>query len=450
MGAQSFPIQAINNFVYSTYLPINASKVFTDGQLVASSGIYRTTITGNGGIAYLTSPKNPVTMTLSGSTINATYTLTSGVITPTATFSGITNVTINASLNQIPSAFVSSTLSSSRPWTNIAYGSGTYVATSALTGTTQSGAYSTNSGQTWTGVNIPIGQNADNYGMPITTNGSGTFVALGISTTSGAISTNNGQTWSTTTIPNNSYASMAYGNGYYIGIVYNGGIYSTNGTTWTSFLFSTAGGVTLNAGSKIVYTPSYSAAGTFVVVQAGYGQAAAAYASAPGTWYAGGTLINSANINWLGIAVSSGTLGGSNSTFVAVGASGVGGATTLATGAYLSNANPTGNSAWNTMTLPAKKVWTNIAYSNGYFVAISVDASRPSSGTTSAYSPDGITWTASTMPTTASWCEIAAGSGSSFVAVGGYYSSNQVSAYFVPYPNLPATYGIYAGPTTIN
>jgi hypothetical protein len=53
---------------------------------------------------------------------------------------------------------------------------------------------------------------------------------------------------------------------------------------------------------------------------------------------------------------------------------------------------------WTAGTLPSSSSnWNSIAYGNNRFVAVS-----NTSGTIAAYSLDGITWTASTLPATAS------------------------------------------------
>lgn len=71
---------------------------------------------------------------------------------------------------------------------------------------------------------------------------------------------------------------------------------------------------------------------------------------------------------------------------------------------------------WTARTLPSSSNWQSVAYGAGLAVAVS-----STSGTTAASTPDAITWTARTLPATASWQAIAYGGGSieKFVAVAG-------------------------------
>jgi type II secretory pathway pseudopilin PulG len=68
---------------------------------------------------------------------------------------------------------------------------------------------------------------------------------------------------------------------------------------------------------------------------------------------------------------------------------------------------------WAAATLPSSATWQSVAYANGKFVAVG-------SNNSAAYSSDGITWTATTIPSTAggSWASIFYGGGK-FAAIGG-------------------------------
>ena len=106
MGSQTFPTPVtIVTAPYSTIPLVNTNKALLDGSLTTVTG-YTTTITGTGGSAYLFVGSNTATFTLSGSTINQSYTVSSGNSVSTATFSGVTNVTIAA---QTPYIYAPST-----------------------------------------------------------------------------------------------------------------------------------------------------------------------------------------------------------------------------------------------------------------------------------------------------------------------------------------------------
>ena len=67
---------------------------------------------------------------------------------------------------------------------------------------------------------------------------------------------------------------------------------------------------------------------------------------------------------------------------------------------------------WTSRTMPSTNAWTSIAVNSaGLFCAVG-----NTSGTAAATSPDGITWTARTLPSTATWCSIAY-NGTNFVAI---------------------------------
>ncbi len=67
---------------------------------------------------------------------------------------------------------------------------------------------------------------------------------------------------------------------------------------------------------------------------------------------------------------------------------------------------------WSTSNMPASAEWTNVASGNARFVAISASAGSD----TAAYSLNGVEWTAASMPTTSIWTGVAFG-GSGFMAV---------------------------------
>ena len=72
---------------------------------------------------------------------------------------------------------------------------------------------------------------------------------------------------------------------------------------------------------------------------------------------------------------------------------------------------------WTQRTLPSSSQWNSIAWNGTVFCAIS-----STSGTVAATSPDGITWTARTLPTSQVWNSIA-WNGTLFAVVGGSAST---------------------------
>ena len=70
-------------------------------------------------------------------------------------------------------------------------------------------------------------------------------------------------------------------------------------------------------------------------------------------------------------------------------------------------------SSWTARTLPSSAGWQSVTYGNGVFVAVATGG-----GTAAATSPDGITWTAGTLPSSAPWQSVTYGNGV-FVAVAG-------------------------------
>jgi len=67
------------------------------------------------------------------------------------------------------------------------------------------------------------------------------------------------------------------------------------------------------------------------------------------------------------------------------------------------NAYSTNGITWSASTLPSADFWYGITYGNGYFVAIATGT------TAAAYSTNGTTWTASTMPSSAGWTAVTYG-----------------------------------------
>lgn len=133
------------------------------------------------------------------------------------------------------------------------YGNGYFVA--AWQGGTA--AYRSNDGGTsWTSASVGTGKNW----ASIATDGAGKWVMLsGNNTTTGTRSSNDGQTWADTgTFTSESYYSLGYVRGYFVGLrnTAGGGIYSADGSAWSTFTFT---GIT---------TPAYPGVGQGVYVAA--------------------------------------------------------------------------------------------------------------------------------------------------------------------------------------
>ena len=93
----------------------------------------------------------------------------------------------------------------------------------------------------------------------------------------------------------------------------------------------------------------------------------------------------------------------------------------------LNAAYSTNGTSWTASTMPSSNSWYGVTYGNGYFVAVQGSGSTPG-----AYSTNGTTWTASTMPSADTWIGVTYGNGY-FVAVAsnttpnGAYSTNGIT-----------------------
>jgi hypothetical protein len=174
-------------------------------------------------------------------------------------------------------------------------------------------------------------------------------------------------------MPASDFASIAYGGGTYVIVGGTSSVAtSTSGSLWQTRTIPTLGAGTYSA---VAYGNR-----TFVAISTG--NVATAVSSAGASWTAGGNLPTSTA--WSSIAYG-------NGRFVAIASSSRAVAVSLNKGVSWI-ASPAG--------LPISTLWTKVAYGQGQFVAIA-------SGTNvCATSPDGITWTARTMPSSSSWAGI--------------------------------------------
>ena len=189
-------------------------------------------------------------------------------------------------------------------------------------------------------------------------------------------------TASTGSLPNGSYASIAYGAGYWLAI---GGTASAvrtlDGDTWAS-----AGTIATTSGTwqGIAYGNGY-----FVAIPTG-DSISAVSSNSGGTWSSGGTL--PASTTWSSIAYG-------NGRFVALAATGRV-AYSVNNGTNWTNA-PSATGA-TTSVLSSSYTWKKVAYGQGLFYAIGT-------GSICATSPDGINWTTRNMSSSSSWIGIAFG-----------------------------------------
>jgi hypothetical protein len=234
------------------------------------------------------------------------------------------------------------------------------------------------------------------------------FVSTSYDSANSAYSTD-GVTWTASTMPATaSWSSVVYGNGKFVAFRdYGDGAHSTDGITWTEFSTS----YPAEPWASAIY-----ADGKFVAVS---NSASSIYVSTDGARWDQNSLTTFSN--WSSIAY------GSGSFVVASGNAAV---------------QSTDAITWTEIpdVITGGYNQTHLAYGLGKFVAVFEN----NSGTdNSAYSTDGVTWTASTMPSSAAWSSIAYANGK-FVAISSYggsaYSTNGVSW---TQSNMPST--IYNG-----
>ena len=240
-----------------------------------------------------------------------------------------------------------------------------------------------------TAIATPVMSNAGVSGYTITNAGSGytsvptitvldttaRYVAISGSTGDNCYATRAsiaaGSTWTAgTSTAKTDLTSLTYGNGVYVAV---GGtasaVSSTSGNIWTSRTIPT-----LSTGT---YSSVTYGNGTFVAISTG--SLETAISSNGNSWATGGNLPSSAA--WSSIAYG-------NGRFVAI-------AGTSRKAAYSIDKGVTWTASAS--QLPSSQTWTRVSYGHGLFLAVA-------SGTdVCATSPDGINWTARTMPSSSNW-----------------------------------------------
>ncbi len=361
--------------------------VITAGQVTAVRVV-------KGGFGYLTPPTIKFSsglaaanaVVLDGEIVSVEVTIPgSGYITaPTVTARTdiITSFTINTSGKNYTSA----------PTVTISGGGSTNQATGTAVLNTNNGVASitvgNNGGTGYTSqptVTI-LDTNAKWVTIPQTASGGTTKAAY--QTAAGA-SAGSAWTASTGSLPNGTYASIAYGGGYWVAVGGTAtGARSVDGdTAWNAVTLPTLG-----AGS---WTDVAYGRGVFVAIAGGGsgGNETAISTNSGSTWSAGGSL--PVSDVWSSIAYG-------NGRFVAI-AGGVGGASNSAAvsvdGGTTWVASPAGLPHPTTSTLG----WTNVVYGQGVFVAVAYGSS------VCAVSYDGLTWTQQTMSSSSNWNGLAFG-----------------------------------------
>ena len=250
--------------------------------------------------------------------------------------------------------------------------------------------------------------------------GAGYWIAVGKSGQTGAVSTD-GQTWTSLTLPSSqAWSGIAYGNGYWVAVASGYGfaaVSKSNGAGWRTFALP----------SSATWTNIAYGNGIFVVTATGAGTTAAAYSTNYGTTWTSATLPTSAN--WSSITYG-------NGTFVAIANGGQLVATQALTGGGASSPPPantftvgstTNISAGQIVTgtgLPAGTTVTNVNTGNGTITVSNAFTTQGSGnylfystvGSAAAYSLNGSSWTASTLPSSTNWTSITFGQ-QTFVAV---------------------------------
>jgi hypothetical protein len=206
--------------------------------------------------------------------------------------------------------------------------------------------------------------------------------------TPSAISTD-GITWTAASRPSlvNAISTLGYGHGRFVIPPQDGatsiGYTSTNGITWTPY--TVVGAIrTVKALRSFAYGKSSGGQDLMVGVATRGSDNSLVYSHDALSWF-GSTMpfTSNAGVAYEEVAFGSNSIT-EQSRFVAVGNSG--------TSAY-SNDGIT----WNAVTLPTQGTWVGVSYYDNQFVAVS---SNTSNGATST---DGITWTLRSLSTSSNW-----------------------------------------------
>ena len=341
------------------------------------------------------------------------------------------------------SNWTAATLPSSASWKSVTYGNGKFV-TVALDSNTA--AYSAD-GISWTAATLPSSKDWNSV-----TYGNGRYVAVAFDSNTAAYSAD-GISWTAATLPSSAYwNSVTYGNGKFVAVASasNTVVYSADGISWTA--------ATLPSSIRW-YNVCYGN-GRYVAVakETGGSSNTAAYTqskplldfleakqdkltagenitisedsviSAAGTTYTAGENIAISENNVISAEEmyadpttwKSSILEASNAYWYFV---------TYGNDRFVAVASgsntvvySTDGISWTASTLPSSAYWRSVTYGNDRFVAVAQETGGSSN--TAAYSADGISWTAATLPSSASWTSVTYGNGK-FVTVA--FTSNKAA-----------------------
>jgi hypothetical protein len=222
-----------------------------------------------------------------------------------------------------------------------------------------------------------VDSNAKFVAIPTTASGGTTVAAF---TTKATIASTGAWSSSSGALPNGSYASIAYGSGYWVAV---GGsatcATSVDGNTWVSKTIGTLGA---GSYSSVTYGNGY-----FVAVATGSN--VTTYSSTSGnSWTVGGVLPQTTT--WSDVAYG-------NGRFVALAASGAVAYSIDNGSTWIASPTSTGTT---TSVLSSSYTWTDISYGQGLFFAVAAGTA------VCATSNDGVNWTVRAMPSSSNWISV--------------------------------------------
>jgi len=477
MGISVYPVASNASLAPSTVLPVNASSVIWDGQLIVTSG-QSLVVSGNGApvYVYVNGMQKGAVVTISGATVNNAYTVGTGVQITASGWSG--NATISVGLPPYspapqptypttPTYYSTGTNYTSWQWTCVVGGNGNFVALPGFSATSTI-TYSTNSGASFNtvGLSYAAAWGAGCFGIP---GGTPYFYIVGdyqgnYSTTNIAPYNTNGagNSWSYATLPYSTYWSgICYGawdtntltSGMFVAIggwSGSSGAYalSTTPTTWTAFPLPVAFTWCDIAGGVLSGTPTvltYWATSTNTSYNA--------YCTVPS--------IGSNPSSWTstaGLTYGYGRISYGNGSFVVM-------FPQNSTNIMNYSQNPIGV-GWTTGYLPYSTYWARAAWCDGWWLAVG-GWNNASTSYAAICSGNNYTWTAISWPGNYYWTSVAASNGNVTSASGSGVSANfcavaastSVDAYTTPgqlsvpspvasgiVPTTPISFGIYRGP----
>ena len=361
------------------------------------------------GSGYYTAPQVVV-----ASPVTATGWSSGGVATSGEYYSAVDTTVSPNMTNYYLVTSASGTFSSTKPtFTNAVYGdvtrrtttgtgaSGTYGVALTYVGSLAVASANTNTNAAGYGV---ISYTISQAGYGYTSNPSVTvtdlnaaFMAISTATNSAAYSTDQGASWTTTagTTGKTNLKMLAYGNNLYLAV---GGTSSAVGVSYAPGNSSSLTTTTWSDQSTNMTTNSsgYSAiaygAGVFCAIG---GTVSSFTAADPTRWYAGDTL---ASKTWVDVAYG-------NGRFVALASDGTLQYTiNWQTNGWTTTPSNAANNTWatvlnNPLLANGVTTWSNISYGQGLFVAVATSSQAV------ATSSDGLNWTyyATGMPSSSNW-----------------------------------------------